>query len=140
MKTVPVQYLGERVGIRGKVIQSFRDTLGELYHFSGIKGVFFGSWYEMLEDGKMHRRPKELSGDEPSDKDWKEFETNKIGVKAFRLQSRKAMQLKKPHEDIVRAVALLKPFYQSVDRFTQKRFMDWVCNEMSKPNKKRKKR
>lgn len=138
VKTVRVMYMGERVHHFNKIFQLFKDKRGREYNFSGIKGVWFGDIYE-VNDNKMQVRPKSVDakGWEPTEEERHEYEAQKLVVRAKRLERQKEMNIKKPHADIVRAVDLLRPFYLSLHRFDQERFMRWVANECSKRKKRR---
>lgn len=128
-----VMYLGERVNVF-KIGQLFRDKRGKDYWYRGVKGVWFGSIYEIDDKESIKIRPAEVdaAGWEPSEKDRAEWEAQKAVVKAFRLEKRKAMQLKRPHADIVKAIQLLAPFWRSLDRFDQERFSKYLANELQR--------
>lgn len=130
MKTV--MYLGERVTFLGKVYQVFKDKKGESFSYTQIKNVWVGDCYEITNDGKMSRRPSSVTGWEMTEKEKLESEAQKVAVRAHRLQQRKAMQLKKPHPNIVSAIKLLRPFFRSMGRIDQERFTAYLTNEMSK--------
>lgn len=142
MKTVPVMFLGERIrGWHKKIEQLFRSKDGKDFFFSGIHRPWFGTVYEMKlkADGSasMAVRPKEVESDwEPSEKERQEFEAAKIVVASERQNRRKAMTLKRPHDDIVRAVKLMRPFYRALPDQDRRRFMEWFSNECSRKGKK----
>lgn len=124
-------FLGERVGWNGKVYQLFRSKDGKEHNFSGIKRVYFGDVYEMIDE-KLKIRPESVDGWEPTDKDRREYEAQKLVVTASRQANRKAMEIKRPHAEVVKAVDLLRPFYRALSHVDQRRFMEWIANECSK--------
>lgn len=134
MKTV--MYLGERVTMMGSIYKLFVDKKGETYHYSKIKHVWLGSCYEITNDGKMKRNPESVEGWEITEKERVEAEAQKLVVTAHRMTKRKAMQLKKPHPDIVKAMNLLGRFYRSMSKWDRQRFVDYLENEMSKGGKR----
>lgn len=138
--TVPLMYHGERVYYNGKVYQIFKDRKGEKFNWSGIKRVWFGSVYESTKTGdehRMSRRPVEIETPdwEPTEAERLEYEAQKIVVTASRQERRKAIVLKRPHDDLVRAVKLMRPFYKALSNFERQRLMEWFANECSKPKK-----
>lgn len=128
---------GERVGFSGKILQCFRDRTGKDHNFTGIKWVYFGCVYPMVGDS-MKRKPEEIEVEDwkPTENDRNEFEAQKLVVRAKRQAMKKAMDLKKPHDDITRAVGLIRRFYVGLDNLDRRRFMDWFANECSKKGKK----
>jgi hypothetical protein len=131
-----VMYCGERVG-HFRVGQLFKDKRGKEYSYRGVKRVWPGCVYEISSDNKIDIRPKEISCDwEMSEQDRLEMEANKVAVTAYRLERRKAMELKRPHKDIVKAVELLRPFYRNLGHFDQARFVGYLRNQMSKGKRK----
>jgi hypothetical protein len=137
MKKEHVMFVGERVDWRGNIYQCFKNKAGVESHFKGVKNVCFGSVYN-VEDGRIARIPVAIEPPpwHPTDKECLEHEAQKIAVYERRALNRKALQLKKPHADIAKAVELLAPFYLSMDDFTRMRFMRWFSNECSKKVKK----
>lgn len=131
-----VMYLGERVHWSNKIIQLFKSRDGKEYHFKGIK-AWVGNCYRLETGDKMQRRPEVLETNwEMSEKEKLEYEAQKEIVKFHRLNQRKAMELKKPHKDIVQAIYLLKKFYHSMDSIDRKRFMQYLDNQLSKRKNK----
>lgn len=137
-----VMYHGERIApFGGKVVQYFKNQDGKGFYFSGIKCVWPGEIYQLESGNKMFAKPKRLYDEEAKQpwtmtkKDWAEFEAQKEIVKHHRRSRRKEMILKRPHPDIVRAVALLKPFYRALDHLDQSRFTKYLANQMSKKPK-----
>lgn len=137
MKTVI--YHGEHLTHFGKIYQLFKDKKGIEYNYTGVKMVWPGLCYELLPGDKMNRRPNQITDYrrvfEMTENDWVKSEAQKIAVKGFRLEQRKAMEVKKPHLDITTAINLLKPFYRGLSRFDQKSFVSYLENEMSKRKK-----
>lgn len=131
-------YHGQRVGFAGNITHLFKDKRGKEYRFRGVKNVFIGDVYEMNDDETMNVRPKSVDakGWSLTDAEQTEYEAHKEIVKHQRLLNQKAMQLKKPHIDIVRAINLLKPFFRQLDRINQDRFVSYLKNELSRKAKK----
>jgi hypothetical protein len=142
MKTIHVMFMGERIrGWHKKIEQMFKAKDGKEFFFSGIKRPWFGTVYEMKlsanGSASLNVRPKEVEADwEPSEKERQEFEGAKLVVTAERQARQKAMKLQRPHDDIVRAVKLLRPFYRAMPDQDRRRFMEWVSNECSRKGKK----
>lgn len=142
MKKVPVMFLGERIrGWSHKIEQLFKAKDGKEFFFSSIKRPWFGTVYEMdlKADGSasMAIKPKEVECDwEPTEKERQEFEAQKAVVISERQARQKAMQLKRPHDDIVRAIKLIRPFYRALPEVNRRRFMEWFANECSRKGKK----
>lgn len=139
MKT-KLMYLGERVDLFRGVHQEFKDKSGSKFNWTGIKNLYFGAVVEAERKGKsmtMSRRPQIVESDwQPTEQEEVEYEAHKVVVRAYRQSRKKAMELKRPNQNIVRAVELLKPFYRAMDHFSQKRFMEWIANACSKPKGK----
>lgn len=135
---IKVIYCGERVDMIGNIKQLFRDEEGNEFCYTGVKRVWPGSCYEISDDEKIQRKPTEVeaNGFEFTPKDRAEYEAHKLVVSATRALRRKAMAIKKPHPDIVRAINLLRPFYRNLGRFDQDRFSKYLCNQMSRKAKK----
>lgn len=133
MKKIKVMFHGDRVDVFRKPYQLFKDKAGAEHRYSGIRGVAFGRVYA-TEDGKMKIHPEALTPApwEPTDKEWAEYEAQKIVVSEWRQSRRKDMALHKPNPKIVQAVELLRPFYLSMTDLDRRRFMGWVGNECSK--------
>lgn len=130
-----VLFLGERVDHMGNIFQLFRDRNGEQFRYTKIKRPFFGDCYEIDKEEKMKTRPESVKGFEPTDKERLEYEAQKLCVVAERLSRKRAMKLRSPHPDIVRAIKLLRPFYRSMTRTDQNRFTQYLENELSKRSK-----
>lgn len=134
MKT-EIMFMGERIHF-GKIVQFFKDAKSIPHHFSGIKNIWFGSVYEMNDD-KIKVNPTAIETDwVPTDEERDEYEAQKLVVRAHRQARKKAMDIKKPHEKIVRAVELIRPFYLSLHNIDRRRFMEWFANECSRKGKK----
>lgn len=135
-KKVLVMYLGERISVIGKVAQVFKDKRGEEHWFSGIHRVYFGDVYTMVDD-RMSRKPVSVDSEwKPTDMDRLEYEAQKIVVRAHRQAKLTAMKMKKPHADITRAVALVRPFYWHLSTLDRRRFLEWFANACSTKEKK----
>lgn len=135
---IPAIYLGERLTLLGSVFHVFRDAKTNLYRFTGLKSIFFGETYLVSKDGSIKVRPDvSLKKLDLMENDFAEFEAHKILAKDARLNKRKAMELKKPHADIVKAIELLRPFIQSVPRYDQDRFLRYIHNEATKRKKRK---
>lgn len=133
-----VMYMGERPQVFSrKIRQLFKTKDGTEMFWVGVKGVWFGEVYE-VNDGKMEVRPKrvEKGAWEPTDAEEKEYEAQKLVCTRIRQERRSEMKIKKPHDDVLRAVKLLRPFYRALDDMDRGRFMKWVSNECSKRVKK----
>lgn len=145
-KQVQVIYLGEQVDIIGHINQVFRDKKGKVFKYNGVKGVWPGSCYliDVNPDGSSTIKTRPESVEKPkiefSEKDRLEYETNKEIAKHQRLLNKQAMDIKKPHEDITRAIQLLKPFARSVSNIDLNRFMGYLKNQLTKPTKKGRRR
>lgn len=145
MKKKQVVYMGEVLkdhGFSQSIFQRFRDKEGKFYHYVGIKRIWPGSTYQMEPGDKMNIRPERIYDSDLglTEAEEIEMEAQKIAVRQYRASRRKEMDLKKPHTDIVRAIALLSPFVRSLPRFDQDRFLKYIFNEASKTPKKRKTR
>jgi len=136
-----IMYHGERVNFTGKVVQLFKEKRGEEHLFKGIKGVWFGSVYEMVND-TLKLKPKEVESTwEPTELERKEYEAAKIVVRGHRQNILAAMKVKKPHADISKALELIRPFTWHLSSLERRRFMAWFENECSKnPNRKKKRK
>ncbi len=139
-KGTKVIYHGERVGLTGKICQLFKDKNGKEFLFQGVKGVWLGNCYEVSKDDQIKARPEAIdnNGFELTEDDRRQAEVAKLSCVAERLSRRKAMDFKRPHVDIITAIRLLSPFYRSVGRFDQDRFVRYLENEMSKKPRKKK--
>ena len=93
---------------------------------------------EGLPDGKIMTKPKEVveNAFRWSDKEETECYAQKEVVRNYRAELKKEMLIKKPHADIARAIQLLRPFYRSLNHIDQRRFANYLQNEMSKKVKK----
>lgn len=133
----PVIYCGPRV-YASSICHLFVDEKREHYYFGNMKFVYIGNCYKMLAGDKMKRRPESIDPApfQLTEKELRECETQKLIVKAFRDERKKAMQLKKPPEKITVAINLLRPYFQSVTWVDQKRFLAYLQQEMSKKGKK----
>lgn len=133
---VKIMYHGERV-YRFRIQQLFKDKRGKEHYWTGIKYVQFGSIYEAEKKDKhfsLDRKPLsvEVKGWEPTEQERLTYESQKLVAKARRQENRKAMELSRPHNDITRAVNLLRPFFRQLNRIDQERFSSYLSNEMSK--------
>jgi hypothetical protein len=137
MKHKLVMYHGERPGFMGTIRQLFKTRDGEEMYWVGRKRVWFGHVYEITHDDKMAKMPKEVEVEDwkPTDKEEKEYEAQKLVCRQIRADRQKEMKIKKPHENIVRAIGLLRPFYRALDDNDRRRFMKWVGNECGKKKK-----
>lgn len=135
---VPALYLGERVSAIGNIHQVFKAPMcGELF-FKGIKQVHFGDSYEYdRANGTMKTRPKQIKGRlKASIKDEHTYHAQKEIVKLQRLKNRKALEIKKPHKDIDRAIELLRPFTNGMGSIDLHRFVEYLENRLSKGRRK----
>lgn len=134
-KNVPVIYLGERCELGG-IRQAFKTKSGKLLNYSGIKGVWFGAVYmaEQSPSGyRLMQRPERIeSAWSPTEAECIEYDVQKLCVSVKRQERRKEMAVKKPHDDILKAVELLSPFFRGLGRFDQQRFMKWIENQCVK--------
>lgn len=131
-RKIVLMYHGERADTwRGKIWQCFRSKDGKEHSFSGIKNIYFGECYAML-DSKMKIRPEAVPGWEPTEKERTEYEAQKLVVRQVRQSRLEAFKLTRPHKDVLRAVELLRPFYRALTDSDRNRFMKWVSNECSK--------
>lgn len=138
MKKVKVMYHGERVNHFDKIYQVFKSKDGKTHNFTGIKNIWFGSVYVMEKD-TLKRKPEAIETDwQPTDQEREEYEAAKIVVKATRQNKLKAMKLKQPHQNIVRAIELIRPFYLHLSNLDRRRFIEWFENECSKKKGKKK--
>jgi len=138
--TIEYVYLGEQVDIMGNISQLFRNKKGEFAKYSGVKPLFFGESYLISKKGmiksRMPPQPKKQTLF-VTDRDKMAYEANKEIAKNERLLRRKAMELKKPHQDIVKAIALLRPFVYELDSMNLHRFMKYLENQLSRKKKKK---
>jgi D-lyxose ketol-isomerase len=133
-------YCGERVPVfSAKVLQLFKDAKGNKYHYSGIKGVYVGECYAAIDE-QMKIRPEIVPPEEAfalSTKDRIEAEAQMLIVRDWRAERKKAMELKRPHANITRAIDLLRPFYLGLNDLDRRRFAGYLRNEMSKRKRKK---
>lgn len=127
-----VIYCGERVGHFGEIFQLFKTKKGKAMHFKGIKRVWVGDCY-VVTDGTMKINPESVDGFAMGMEDANEAEAQREVVRHARAEKKKAMELKKPNAKIVAAIKLLRPFYRSMNHIDQRRFTQYLQNEMSKP-------
>lgn len=141
MKKELVMYHGERVhSWTKKVYQLFKNKKGKEYQWNSIKGIYFGSIYEIERkaDGSssMLTRPKEIEEPwrqwEPTEKERLEYEAQKAVVTAQRQARLKEFKLKRPHKDLTKAVELFRPFYRALTDNDRRRLVEWFANEASK--------
>lgn len=135
-----VMYHGERVApYGGHIRQLFKDETGKEYFFAGVKSVWVGSTYELLPGDKMAVKPERFDNDGwvMSEKEQTEYEAQKEIAKQIRAERMKVMKLKRPHKDIVKAIELLAPFFRSLDRIDQDRFMRYLTNACQRKANKR---
>lgn len=134
-------YLGERYE-HFRISQCFRTAMGEIFRYSGIKDLCVGDSYLVSKDGFIAQRPKLAENPKLTltEQERLDFAAAKEIIKHVRERKKKAMELKKPHPDIVRAIALLKPFARSMDRINLDRFTDYLRNQLSKPEKRKRRR
>ncbi len=132
---VPFLYIGDDLcAIRGPQ-QMFRDAKGKMMRFSGVRGLWAGDSYMIdVANGTIKTRPEPVYGTklEMSKQEWERHEGTKLAIKHYRERRCKAMELKKPHRDIVAAIKLLKPFARDMDSLTLSRFTGYIQNELSK--------
>jgi len=137
--TKEILFLGEQITVINKIVQVFRDGEGESYHFTGIRGIYFGESYLVSEEGRIKcafpERP-EIQTLHPTAQESMNYEAQKICVREARAQKRKEMKIKKLHPDIVQAIKLLRPFARGLDHWDQTRFFSYLKNECSKKGKK----
>ncbi len=136
-KKVIAIYLGERISALSYIYHSFKDRKGREYHFRGLRSVRVGDCYEIIDD-KIATRPKAVEGFPLTEEQEAHCDAQRVVVLAFRAAQKKAMQLKRPHEDITRAIGLLRPFYLGLSELDRRRFKEYLGQEMSKKKKGRK--
>lgn len=123
----------------GGTYHLFKDIKGNKFCFKGIKQIWPGDIYEMNSDETMKIRPQSCESQdnwEFSLSDKNEYEAQKEIVKYQRLERKKKMELKRPHQDIVTAIALLKPFFKNLNFMDSERFLNYLRNETSKRGKR----
>ena len=130
-------YLGENLkNGYGDISHQFRTSRGEIVHFKQIRGLVFGD-VVFVDKDCLAVRPKTIESKlSPTEKERLEYGAMKEIVKHERLRRRKAIEMKKPHKDIVRAVALLRPFARGMDRLMLKRFAEYLETQLSRKTKK----
>ena len=137
--TIEYLYLGERVDYIGGINQVFRNKKGKFCHYTGVKGVYFGESYMVTKEGQIKSSWPEQPKKQtllPTEQDKLDYESHKELAKDARARRKKAMDLKKPHQDITKAIALLKPFARSMDNITLRRFTGYIENQLSRRSKK----
>ncbi len=134
---VPVMYVGERVHFSGQIVQAFKSKDGTEHFFARTKGVWPFECYKMVNQTMKAVKPERAGDWEPSELVRHEFEQNKVIVTARRLEMRKARDIKKPHQNLIRAVELLRPFYRGLNRNEQRLLTEYLLNEISKYKGKR---
>lgn len=144
-KIVEALYLGESSNFNGDVFQDFRFKDGSIHNWSGRKNVWSGTSYQVEKSGGVYlmaRRPKEFEKPklQMTSEERVKYEALKITVKAARLLKRKAMDIKRPHADIQKAIELLGPFARSLDLLDLDRFFKYIKKECVKPVRKNSKR
>ena len=128
-------YLGERVEAFDGIKQLFRNKKGEFARYSGVRDVYFGNSYLITDDGKIKARFPDRPDKQTvfsTEQEELDYEAHKELAKDYRLRKRKAMELKKPHKDIVRALNLLRPFTRKMDSITLRRFSEYLQNQLSR--------
>ncbi len=132
-----VMYLGERVYWNEKTYQLFKDQKGNEYKYSGIKRIYFGEVVKLLPGDKMEVRPKTIDTEwKPTESEEKEYEAQKLVVRALRQEKLKAYKIKKPAANLTRAVKLFRPYYRLLNNIDRGRLISWFENECSKKGKK----
>ncbi|MFA7333624.1 MAG: hypothetical protein WC130_04930 [Kiritimatiellia bacterium] len=140
---VPAIYLGERVEVLSGIRHVFRTPAGDILRFKGLRGhLWYGDIYLTSSEGSIQTRPEKApyeppSGLEPTKRERIDYEVHKELAKDYRLRNRKAMELKKPHADIVKALELLRPFMRGADTYTLRRFAGYIENQLSKKGKRK---
>ena len=139
IRMMEVVYLGERVFDNGKIKQCFRDTKDNTYNYSRVKNLFFGSSYSIEKKSKSIKLNPE---ERPNQKVFvTKAETLRYAAhvemaKHQRAKRKKALELKKPHKDIVEAIRLLRPFTHHLGWLEFDRFNNYLKNKLStKANK-----
>jgi hypothetical protein len=135
-------YLGERLDLLGGIQHAFRASGGRIMKFSDNlgRGLYFGDSYLVSAAGTIAVPPKKCERPrlKITEQERLDFELQKELVKVERLKRRKALEIKKPHADIVAALELLRPFVRGADNFTLRRFVGYLEHQLSKPAKRRK--
>jgi hypothetical protein len=136
--TIEVIYLGERPDLFGQIKQIFRDRKGRIYSYKGVRGVYFGCSYLVSKDGMIETRPKEFDKQKLTltEQDHLDFSANVEICKHIRAKQKKALEVKKPHPNLVNALDLLRPFTRNMDNLELTRFTDYIKNQLSKKRKK----
>lgn len=139
MKKIELLYLGERLSGLNKIVQVFRDKKLEEHCWTGIKLVFFGESYYCDADHKMTIMPDKVENQTffATSAEKTRREVDKIACKAERESRKKTMSLDKPHDDIVRAIGLLRPFAKYMDWRTESRFFEYIRNQATKRKAKK---
>ena len=139
-KRVELLCLGERVALFG-IEQVFRNAKGEIVRYAKLSGYQFGESY-IQTDGKLPKRAEPLDEEKrkltPGTEDRRQFEVHKLAVINYRRRQLNAYNLKKPHPEIVRAIELLRPFARTVDSIDLRRFMGYIENQLTKPQRRKK--
>lgn len=138
MKQIEVIYLGERLTMNDKIVQVFRDAEGKESYFSGVKRVWVGDSYLMSEKGTIKAKPERVENPtlKMNEEDEAKYQAQKIVCRDYRLTRQKEMKLKQPHEDILKAIELLRPFARGLSWYDNERFFTYIKNESTKPKKK----
>lgn len=139
MKKVEVIYVGERADpMWNKIWQTFRNAKGELYRYQSLKNIYVGECYWTFDDGKIKTRPEKVEKPKLSltDQERRDYEAHKEIAKQVRLERRKAMELKRPHPDIVKAINLLKPFCINLGPSDLSRFTQYLKEQLGKRKSK----
>ena len=142
---VPAIYLGERVEVLSGIRHTFRTPEGRILSYKSLRGhLWFGDIYLTSKAGSIQTRPEKAPYDksenlglEATKQDHLDYELHKELAKDYRLRNRKAMELKKPHRDILKALELLRPFMRGADTYTIKRFAGYLENQLSKKAKRK---
>lgn len=138
MKLIPHIYLGERLDLFG-IRHAFRGPDGKEKFFKGkIHGLIRGECYGISPKGEILKRPAQIVDCKlrMTDKEETEFELHKELCKHWRAKKKKALNLKKPHPDISKAIELLRPFVRYSDNIELNRFVEYLENQLSKKKRK----
>lgn len=140
---IEVLYLGERVRMMSGIQHAFRGPKGEEWYWKSFKGYFGNSYYaeKTRTDVQLKRRgaeevPEEKRKLNVTALDRENYEAAKIVCRQYRADRVRMMNIKAPHKDILRAIAILRPFVRNLNHFDLERFMNWVKNEISKKGKR----
>jgi hypothetical protein len=136
-KIVEALYLGERISTTGNIVQDFRLKTGEVINFKSIKWVYPGGSYIVYKSKEGHHiDTKAKLIEEPtlkrSEEEERRYAVYKEACRQYRIERRKLAYSKQMHPDIQKAINLLRPFSNSVDYVTLRRFTDMIHNELSK--------